>query len=139
MRDTATKFNVIPHLSVVSSEVHGWTQFPERNSANIFKTLNDKETANMAERYPLSKLLEVFCCRELAARHSQSSSPHVIINYLTPGLCHSELTREAGIQLMIMKFFFARTTEVGSRTLVHGALAGPESHGNYLDDCKVTE
>jgi retinol dehydrogenase-12 len=34
----------------------------------------------------------------------------------------------------------ARTTEQGSRTLVHAATAaGPESHGQYLSDCKVME
>lgn len=38
-----------------------------------------------------------------------------------------------------MKFFLARTAEVGARTLVHAALAGKESHGMYLSDCKVEE
>jgi hypothetical protein len=32
----------------------------------------------------------------------------------------------------------ARPTEVGSRTLVFGANAGPKSHGQYLPDCKIT-
>lgn len=30
-----------------------------------------------------------------------------------------------------------RTTEVGSRTLVHAGLAGTETHGQYLSDCKT--
>jgi hypothetical protein len=32
----------------------------------------------------------------------------------------------------------ARRTEVGARTLVYGASAGPESHGEYVPDCKIT-
>ena len=32
----------------------------------------------------------------------------------------------------------ARRTEVGARTLVHGASVGPESHGQYVPDCKIT-
>jgi len=32
---------------------------------------------------------------------------------------------------------FARPTEVGARTVVYGALAGPESHGQYVPDCKI--
>lgn len=139
LRETASRFNVTPHLSVVSSEVHGYIAFAEKTSPNIFKTLNDKETANMAERYPMSKLLEVFYCRELAARHSKSNTPHVIINYLTPGLCHSELTRGSNLGIALLKFFFARTTEVGSRTLVHAASAGPNSHGQYLRNCEMSE
>jgi retinol dehydrogenase 12 len=30
-----------------------------------------------------------------------------------------------------------RKTEEGSRTLVYAAQGGPETHGQYLDDCKV--
>jgi hypothetical protein len=29
-------------------------------------------------------------------------------------------------------------TEVGARTLVHGASVGPESHGQYVPDYKIT-
>ena len=32
----------------------------------------------------------------------------------------------------------ARPTEVGARTLVYGASVGPESHGQYVPDCKIT-
>lgn len=32
----------------------------------------------------------------------------------------------------------ARPTEVGAHTLVHGASLGPESHGQYVPDCKIT-
>lgn len=54
-------------------------------------------------------------------------------------MCDSELHREVQSRaaIAIMKKV-ARTTEVGARTLVHGASAGPESHGQYLPDCKIT-
>ena len=51
LRETGTNFNITPRLVIVSSEVHAFTSLPERSSANIFKTLNDKETANMGDRY----------------------------------------------------------------------------------------
>ena len=50
LRETAQKFNVTPYLTIVSSEVHGWTSFPERNEPDIFQALGDKEKARMAER-----------------------------------------------------------------------------------------
>lgn len=50
LRDSASKFNITPRLSFVTSEVHGWVPFPESKSSDIFKTLNDKETANMKDR-----------------------------------------------------------------------------------------
>lgn len=54
-------------------------------------------------------------------------------------LCHSDLHREyAGSKLVdIMMNVFCRPTEVGSRTLVYGASVGPESHGQYVPDCKI--
>jgi hypothetical protein len=58
---------------------------------------------------------------------------------LNPGLCHSELSRESGWGLYILKLLLARTSEAGSRTLVHAGSSGEESHGKYLCDCKVTE
>lgn len=33
----------------------------------------------------------------------------------------------------------ARTSEVGSLTLVHAAGAGSESHGQYMSECAVKE
>lgn len=33
--------------------------------------------------------------------------------------------------------FVGRSTEAGSRTLVHAASQGPESHGAYMSDCGV--
>ncbi|MCJ1473923.1 hypothetical protein MMC13_002579 [Lambiella insularis] len=137
MRETASRYNTTPRLTIVSSDVHAWTDLPERASPSIFDKLSDKETADMASRYPVSKLLEVFYVRALAAHMSASSKPAVTLNTLTPGLCHSELGREAGWGLYFMKLLLARSTEVGSRTLVAGSEAGPETHGCYMNHSKV--
>ena len=51
LRETGQKFNITPHLAVTSSAVHAWTPLNERKSKSIFDALNDKETANMKERY----------------------------------------------------------------------------------------
>ena len=56
-----------------------------------------------------------------------------------PGLCHSELAREGGLFLAVMKFFLARSAEVGSRTLIAAASLGPESHGKYINDGVVSD
>ena len=62
---------------------------------------------------------------------------------LNPGLCYSSLSRDLhGINYVfvtIFRFLLARTTEVGSRTLVHAAGSGLESHGQYLSDCLIEE
>ncbi|KAI9880399.1 MAG: hypothetical protein M1830_003439 [Pleopsidium flavum] len=139
LRETARDHHVVPRLTIVTSEVHALAKFPEREKDNIFDTVNEKATAIMSDRYNLSKLLEVFAVRELASKTSQSE-PEVAINMLNPGFCHSELLRNAtGMQGMVMagmKALLARTTEEGSRTLVHAAGVGMETHGKYLSDCQ---
>lgn len=134
LRRSAEKFGTKPRLTTVVSEVHAWTKFPERKAPNTFLALDDEKHTDMLERYPTSKLLQVLVLREIVQRLRDDS---VVVNMLNPGLCHSQLAREAGIRLALMKMVMARTTEVGSRTLVAGAAAGEESHGAYMTDGKV--
>lgn len=124
-----------PHLTIITSEVHAWTQFPEWKADDTFIALDDEKAANMAERYGTSKLLEVFAVRELAPRIADAG---VVINMLNPGLCHSELARDSGWGLWLLKLCLARSTEVGSRSLAVAAAAGRESHGAYMTDGEVT-
>ncbi|KAK9483906.1 hypothetical protein V1527DRAFT_471573 [Lipomyces starkeyi] len=134
LKQTAKEFpGASPHLSIVTSEVHAWTGMPEWKAENAFTALDDEKTANMQERYPTSKLLEVLVVRELAPRLADSG---VILNMLNPGLCHSQLARNAGWRLWLLKLLLARSTEVGSRTLLAAAAAGEESHGAYMTDGK---
>ncbi|KAJ5646269.1 Short-chain dehydrogenase/reductase family protein [Penicillium lividum] len=120
-----------PHLTFVVSEVHAWVKFDEWKEENALQIISDPEKARMGERYPLSKLLEVLVVQELAGRVRGSD---VIIDMVNPGLCHSQLGRNAGWGLWLMKQILARTTEIGSRTLVAGILAGLEAHGAYMSD-----
>lgn len=134
LKRSAEKYAITPRLVIVSSEVHFFTSFPERNQPSIFDYLNDKQTANMEDRYNVSKLLEVLTVRELCQKHISQPYP-VIVNCLNPGLCHSELARDVdSFAFRVMKKLLARTTEVGSRTLVASAVAGRESHGQYMSD-----
>lgn len=49
--ESASKFKTLPHLVIVSSEVHFWTSLPQRNEPNILTALADKSKADMADRY----------------------------------------------------------------------------------------
>jgi NAD(P)-dependent dehydrogenase (short-subunit alcohol dehydrogenase family) len=143
LKETAQRYNTRPHLTVVSSEVHFTTSFPERKTPSgqsIFETLSDKKKARMHDRYNVSKLLEVFAVREIVATMASDGYP-VIINLVNPGLCVSQLMRELSplLRFFVRLIFRARSTEVGSRTLVHAASAGEETHGQYLGDCKIKD
>lgn len=97
----------------------------------------------MHDRYNISKLLEVFTVRHIARNHPVDQL-HVTVNTLTPGLCESELLRDHNMFITavawLLKKLTARTTEVGSRTLVHGGVAaGEETHGKFMSTCHVLE
>lgn len=134
LKETARKYKTETTLTIVSSEVHGWCKFPEQKADSVFAALDQSD--DLAERYPVSKLLEVLAIRQIAPKLEGSG---VVLNMLNPGLCHSELAREGGLGFAVMKFFLARTTEMGSRTLVAAAKGGKGSHGKYMSDGVVSE
>jgi len=141
LRRSAEEFKIRPNLVITASDVHFFTSFPERKAPSIFDALNSPKEARMLDRYNVSKMIEVLVCRALAANEMKEAYP-VTLNFLTPGLCYSGLVKETGFVgavVSTLKFLFARTTEVGSRTLVHAALAGSETHGQYLADAKITK
>lgn len=133
-RTAETCSDATPHLSVVASEVHAWTDLPKWKTENTFKSLDDETKADMNMRYPATKLLKILVSRELAARLDGSG---VVVNMQQPGMCHSELTRKDGRITAVLKFVLARSTEVGSRTLVAAASAGIASHGAYMRDGEI--
>jgi len=66
----------------------------------------------------------------------------LLIPFTLSRLCDSELHRDVTDTSRVARVALkaiARTSEVGARTLVHGASAGPETHGQYVPDCKITK
>ncbi|TDL30130.1 NAD(P)-binding protein [Rickenella mellea] len=137
--------SVTPRIVIVSSEVHYWAKFDTEvtSSPRMLDKLNSEEycTASvMKQRYFVSKLINVFFMRAFAA-HLSPQNP-VIIDAVNPGFCTSELRRnmEPTFMMKMMELFLARTTECGSRTLVHAAIGGgKELHGRYLSNCAIRE
>ena len=84
--ETASKYKTQTHITVTASELYEFAAFKERKApeGQIFATLNNKETANMSDRYNVSKLLEVLMVRQMAAMLPLEPS-NVIINSTAPG------------------------------------------------------
>lgn len=93
------------------------------------------------DRYNTSKLLVVLVARELAKSMDERGNNHIVLNTLNPGFCRSALFRHLPFPvnwfINLGLFVAGRTNEMGSRTLVAAAAAGPESHGRYMDSCVV--
>ncbi|MCJ1475233.1 hypothetical protein MMC13_003894 [Lambiella insularis] len=117
-------------------------QISQPPPGHILKTLNDESTADMADRYALSKLLVLLGVRQLAeklSRGSKEGQASVIVNCVSPGWCKTELfrTNDGGLGGRVGLALVGRTAEEGSRTLVHAAVAGKTSHGKYLSEGRV--
>ncbi|KIL86314.1 hypothetical protein FAVG1_10712 [Fusarium avenaceum] len=145
LRKSYQKTGRTPRLVITSSSVHYNAKFRERFEPSIFDALNKNKQEWLNDRYNVSKLLEVMlvCSIAVAMNEGPHSAQPIILNNVHPGLCESELDKDVkGLPrylLTIAKTLVARKTEVGSRTLVHSAAAGDESHGKYMSECRVRE
>ncbi|KAI1343415.1 putative short-chain dehydrogenase [Xylariaceae sp. FL0016] len=139
LRRTGSKYNTVPHLTVVSSGGHYYTDLEEvRSAPSVFDEL--RKDHDMAMRYMVSKMLVVLVVRELATRTRASGKPQVIINTVNPGFCRTELWRNAPLVVKAVTSFtalLARSSEMGSRTTFCAGVAGEETHGRYLQNCEV--
>jgi retinol dehydrogenase-12 len=161
LRTFATTWGILPTITIVGSDMHHYTKFPERLKPNSLAALNER-SANMQERYAISprllasiqatklmqlyhsyatsKLLQLLAFQEISLRLADKE-PMVVLNMVNPGLCKTALTRRTTgalkLQIDVAKSLIARTAEVGSRTLVHGGTAGLKSYGCYMSDCNV--
>ena len=79
--------------------------------------------------------------RELASRLPEPTP--VIACMVDPGYCKSRITRNMVKEWVVSTlniFALARSTEEGSRALVHAAVASDRSmHGRYLSSCEIAE
>lgn len=164
LRATSVKYEVGTVLTFTGSFVHLMTDFPERRSENIFEALAQEKTARMPDRsavfffqlpanrsqiqvltqgrYNVSKLMELLLVRELAAQVTRSPNPgRITVSILNPGFVRTDIMRDGTwlfhIYYVCLAALMARTAEEGGRILVNAAEGGEETHGQYLDDCKV--
>ena len=70
-------------------------------------------------------------------------SQGIIITALSPGLCDTELFRNAPwiVQAILAGFMklVGRSAEMGARATVAAAVAGPEMHGVFMQHCQAGE
>ncbi|KAJ5627933.1 retinol dehydrogenase 14 [Penicillium lividum] len=139
-----------PHLTILTSDIHKSIKFPERNEQHVLSVLNDEDqwkksqvVGGATERYGVTKFMDIFITMEIArlVPRDESGNPLVIINAVTPGFCKSDLlTREkAPWILKLIQALIARTIEEGSKTLLHAANQGVETHGKWLENQVIAD
>ncbi|OGM49857.1 putative short chain dehydrogenase/reductase family oxidoreductase [Aspergillus bombycis] len=142
LRDSAQRYGTMPHLVFVTSvtgfDCHeAWRDIHDEPLAKMHS-----EDMNMMQLYPLTKLMLTIAVRHLATL-TPVDRTGVVMNLVCPGLCKTDIGRNAPaeVQESVANFVAqcGRTAEDGSRTLLHGAVAGRESHGRFLQSCESGE
>ncbi|KAH7141107.1 hypothetical protein EDB81DRAFT_900756 [Dactylonectria macrodidyma] len=137
-----------PRLSIVAARAHA--SVPEgaswQSAPNLLQELNqESQFGTPIARYSVSKLLVVYAAREIAdLATSTDGQCDVVVNYLCPGACKSDLARHLdGLPqravLSLVQATICKTTEEGSRTLVYASVLGEESHGLWIHNNQIEE
>lgn len=148
LQQSATRTGLRGRLTLVGSDmmytVNPADLLPSNPSTSIFQHLNTPGSLPEGNYYAYSKWLVYQSSLRIAQSHPLSKDSNVIINVQTPGACKSDLFREEGTMLSkavswMMFAVFARTTEMGARTLVHAVSPEleEEAHGEFLMDARV--
>lgn len=114
--------------------------FAPRNEpvGGILTAMNDAEKYVNDERYPETKLMNVWFAKSLAQRVGDS----IVVNSIDPGWCPSsgltdEVRKAGGIVIAVFGFLgwiFGRSMEMGVRSMAWGALKG-EKNGAFSNNC----
>jgi retinol dehydrogenase-12 len=101
IKESSRKYGGPTTLTIVGPMVHclGKDAYLETPPADedTFEILSDPKTADMADRYNLSKLILHLCCMALTQR---VDSREVVLNWVSPGWCASELKRYKGMNVL---------------------------------------
>ncbi|KZO98825.1 NAD(P)-binding protein [Calocera viscosa TUFC12733] len=134
-----------PRVVIVNSGLHHRVEdVPEADEASMLQKLNDKEyiirEGKVRPRYTLTKLFNVMFTMALSERLPSTSV--LSVNSVNPGFCRSQLTRNFhSWGFWLYQLLLARSTEAGSRTLVHAAVSKDldGKSGEYVESCFVSK
>ncbi|BGP57890.1 hypothetical protein JCM8202_006263 [Rhodotorula sphaerocarpa] len=132
-----------PQLEIVASEVHYWV-----NPANLPRSGSGAPGSFLSElcsepyharlppleAYQISKLLDVFLARKLAAL---PAAEKVQVTATNPGLCKSAFRDESGPVVAGLLNLISWRAEFGSRTFLHAVLNDFPS-GSYISAGQLT-
>lgn len=140
LRKTAQSSGNPTHLQIVASGGHGDVEaISIQDSGRVVDKVTKEENFSVLKQYSITKLLVMYVMNQLA---SKVSAKEVIVLAVCPGLCKSDIAREAPYIIQkidgVWKSIFARSTEEGSRTLVSGITLGEKAHGQFWTNDRIS-
>ncbi|KAI0169288.1 NAD(P)-binding protein [Hypoxylon sp. FL1284] len=138
LRRTARKTSKPSRMSITASSVAFWApvrdvQEPKGEKGSLAWLDDPASFVPGTSHYCLSKLLDVFWTRAIAARLDPAE---IIVNTLNPGYCRSSFHR-VDPQSESMGKYLAWSSAEGAYHLTDAAVRHPDSHGTYLSEQKI--
>ncbi len=138
-----TRYPTTPHLHCLGRSRHGGP--PRKTSAKCFQRVERGQFAN-GDETPLWGYQTAGSPPDSRTCHPNGGDPNtqgVIVNCVNPGFCVSELARDPPTLLRpligLLHLVLARSTEMGSRAHVFGAIGPVATHGQYMSNCRVEQ
>ncbi|KAJ7244030.1 hypothetical protein C8J57DRAFT_1365258 [Mycena rebaudengoi] len=127
--------HIPPHLTITGSGGQNVAKFPQRLEKNILEALNDESKFDSFDRYPTSKLFNYFTAQKLA---TESQARGVIVNVVDPGMNHSELARDANLNLVTRGLIqvLAWPASKGAQNILYGLVTSTPS-GAYISRSRM--
>lgn len=138
LRRTARQTRKPGRMTITASSVAFWARVREvrepKGGKGILAWLDDPASFVPGDsHYCLSKLLDVFWTRALAARLDPAD---IIVNTLNPGYCRSSFHR-VDSQAEAFGQYLAWSSAEGAYHVTDAAVRHPDSHGAYLSEQRV--
>jgi retinol dehydrogenase 12 len=142
------KLSSAPRVSIVSSLMSMYASPKAKaftsESEDYIEVLDQRANFTGLERYNDTKLIVVMLARQFAKHFPQDNLTWTSVD---PGFCMSSIDRSLpswGASILIFfRWLLGRSSELGSRNLLWGSLAGKkdgvDGEGTYIASCKVLE
>ncbi|KAJ7115637.1 hypothetical protein C8R43DRAFT_1038667 [Mycena crocata] len=132
---TSSRPDASPHLTITGSAGMFFSTFAEQKEPRILPTLNDPAKNTNGDRYPVTKLFNLYIAREIV---KLPKAKGVVVNVVDPGMCVSELQREykLGAVLTYLYHRLGWPSSKGALNLLYAALT-PTPPGAYVGACRV--
>lgn len=73
--------------------------FPEHTAPKPISALNDQARFRSLDRYPVTKLLEIFIVQKIA---KLSKASGIIVSTVNPAMCRSDLNQDVGMFVRVI-------------------------------------
>jgi len=128
---------MLPHLTITGSSAQFLAKFQEKQAPNVLQALNDISVSARGDRYPVTKLFNLFLARAIS---KLPQAEGVVVNCVDPGMCKSDIGRDRKLGPVAAYLYetVCWPTSKGAINMVY-AVIKPTPPGAFVTSCEVRQ